>query len=310
MGMDYTDGVELHKRRVAYHNTLSLALQQQESRIWDLCEEHNLDAEGMSFDSIAATTMTKITSKLQKTPHVDMGHERRWLQSANYVWSPTPLDKFDKTTVLTDVNSSYIRAGKAAANRTKDEVCIDAMLANVKTGMDSPGDNADIVFPTTQVINVRAGSALWDPANPDTTGSAVGFNGKKLKLIKVRFMANEAPQDEQINIAVNSVGFEHLMDDPEISNKDYFLGEFNDKGKVSALGYNFVHTEAIRTDVDGHLRIPAWQKSGVRRAVTSELDTRLSELPDQNYAMQVWAGMGVGAGRGDEGQVIEIKVKV
>jgi len=310
MSMVYTDGVELHKRRVTYHNTLNLAMQQEDARVWDLCEEHNLEAEGMSFDSIAATKMTKVTSKLQKTPHVDMGHERRWLRSANYVWSPTPLDSFDKTTVLTDVNSSYIRAGKAAANRTKDEVCLDAMLANVKAGMDNPGDSADIVFPTTQVIHVNAGSAGWDKANPDITGTAVGLNGKKLKLVKVRFMANEAPMDEQINIAINSVGFEHLMDDPEISNKDYFLGEFNDKGKVSALGYNFVHTEAVRTDANGFLRLPAWQKSGVRRAVTSDLQTRLSELPDQNYAMQVWAGMGVGAGRGDEGQVVEIKAKI
>lgn len=303
----YDDGIELHKRRVAFHNTLDMALQQGDARIWELCDPHDLDAEGLSFDSLAETQMEKITSKFQKTPHMDMGHERRWLSTSKYVWA-TKIDGFDKTTVLTRVDSSYIKAAKNAANRTKDDACLDAMFANVKTGEDAAGDGADIVFPSSQIINVRAGSTNWDPDNPDATGSEVGLNAKKLKMVKGLFMRNEAPEDEQINIAINADAFEDMLDDEEIKNKDYFIGEFNEKGKVSALGYNFVHSERVKKS-GGNILLPAWQKSGMRRAVTSELVTKLTTRDDLNHAYQPWAGQSIGAGRAKEGQVAQIVIK-
>lgn len=307
MSYEYNDGIELHKRRVAYHNTLDMELQQTDARIWALCDSHDLDAEGLSFDDVAETSMTKMTTKFQKTPHMDMGHARRWLKSSNYFWS-TKMDTFDKSTALTRVDSSYIKSAKAAANRTKDDVCLDAMFANVKTGMDAAGDDDDIEFPASQIVHVRAGSANWDPANPGATGSDVGLNAKKLKMVKGLFMRNEAPEDEQINIAINADAFEDLLDDDEIKNKDFFLGEFNEKGKVSALGYNFVHSERVKKS-GGNILLPAWQKSGVARAITSELVTDLGKRRDLSNAWQASAEMSVGGFRRREGQVAQIVIK-
>ncbi len=298
--------IELHKRRVAYSNTLKMALQQQDSRIWEACDLHDVDAEdGLSFDGLGITNFQEVTGKAQPTPNMGGDFERRWLSTRAYNWGRL-YDKFDKTAVLTDPGSPDIRSAVMAANRLKDQVCLNAMFANVKTGREMPGDGADIAFPTRQVIGVGAGTQGYVRATA-SGGTATGISRAKLNMGAGLFKRNEAPENEVIHVAISADEFETLLDDEKLTNRDFLLGQFNEKGMVGYLGWTFIHTEQIPLDSSGYRRVPMWQKSGLRRGVAQDLMTKLDERSDLSYALQAYADMKVGAARAEEGQVVEIK---
>lgn len=297
--------IEVHKRRVAYANTLRLALQQEDTRLWDKCETHDLDAElGLAFDEMAPTAMVKVTGKLQPTPNLDMSYSRRWLSAAPFVWAHH-WDKFDQTKVLTNINSSLIRSARMASNRTKDSVVADAFFADVARGMDKPGDDSASTFPAGQVVAVNVGHASWDPV-ANTGGSATGMNMAKLKQALVKMVGNEAPNDP-VFCAITATQLSNLLFDDEFTNKDWILGQFNERGEVKFLNWTFVNYQGLAVDGSGYRRVPVWMKSGMRRAVVKDLETKLDSRSDLNYAWQAWAGMDVGAARADDKLVVEIK---
>ena len=50
----------------------------------------------------------------------------------------------------------------------------------------------------------------------------------------------------------------------------------------------------------------AWAKSGVGLSVGQNIETKISERPDKNYSMQVYAQMSLGATRIQDNHVVEI----
>lgn len=301
---DPTD-IDVHKRRVAYNNTLKLALQQEDTRLWDKCESHDLDAElGLAFDEMAPTAFVRLTGKLQPTPNMDMNYSRRWLSGAPFVWAHK-WDMFDGTKTLTNVNSSLIKSATMGANRTKDSVIADAFFADVPRGMDKPGDDGYAAFPATQVVGVNVGSTGFDTSTM-SGGAACGLKLMKLKRALVMMVGNEAP-NEQVNVAIGASQLWTLLNDEEMLDKDSVLGTFNEKGEAKALGFNFVNYQALPVDANGYRRIPVWLKSGMRRAVVKDLSTKLDQLATMNYAWQAWAGMDIGAARADDKLVVELK---
>jgi hypothetical protein len=305
MGKTMATDIEVHKRRVAYNNTLRIALQQEDTRLWDKCDSFDLDAElGLAFDEIAPTAMVKLTGKLQPTPNLGMDYSRRWLSSEPYVWAHA-WDKFDQTKVLTNVNSSLIRSAKAAANRTKDLSIAKAFFADVPRGMDKPGDDGYASFPASQVVGVNVGHADWDPVTK-AGGSATGMNMAKLKLALVTMVGNEAPNDP-VFCGITAAQLGNLLFDDQFTNKDWILGQFNERGEVKFLNWTFVNYQGLEVDASGYRRVPVWMKSGMRRAVVKDLETKLDQRSDLNYAWQAWAGLDIGAARADDKLVVEIK---
>ncbi len=73
------------------------------------------------------------------------------------------------------------------------------------------------------------------------------------------------------------------------------------------MGFNFIRTERLDTNSSSNRLVLAFAKSGIGLAVGSDIQTRISERADKNYATQVFLSMTIGATRIEDEKVVEIE---
>lgn len=307
--MAVTQDFNVHTRRVAYSNTLALAVQQKTSRIWDYCEEHDVNADdGLSFDEMAAnaapTAIGKTANRFDAMQIKELSIVRRWLQTSK--WDDVRhWVSWDETKTLTNVTSPVIQSFRQSFNRLKDKIVIDAMFGAAKRGMDKPGDDDDAVFDATnQVVAV----------NVVNSGSATntGLNRAKLNQAWAILVGNEVIGDdgdgEEVHCAIARKQLEELLIDDKVTDRQFLLGQFNQTGQLRYLNIMFHNYQSLLKDGSSYYRVPMWVKSGIRRGVTKDLTTDLSQRRDiRGLPWQAYAWAEIGAARTDEKKIVEIK---
>mgnify|MGYP003153074493 CR=1 FL=1 len=72
-------------------------------------------------------------------------------------------------------------------------------------------------------------------------------------------------------------------------------------GEVNTfLGFDFARTELIETDSNSDHKVLYWQNMGMKLAIGSEPQVKISERDDKNYATQVFVSMSIGSTRMQE----------
>jgi hypothetical protein len=99
--------------------------------------------------------------------------------------------------------------------------------------------------------------------------------------------------------AIDVYGDEGLK---EVLNKALVQGEID-----TFMGFNFIRTERLDTNSSSNRLVLAFAKSGIGLAVGSDIQTRISERADKNYATQVFLSMTIGATRIEDEKVVEIE---
>ncbi|MBK8189001.1 MAG: hypothetical protein IPK79_00945 [Vampirovibrionales bacterium] len=293
--------------QVAYHDGLRLLLQQETSRIWQYCEQFNVDAEqGLSFDEIAPfeDPLPFVPgSDYQPITVSELQFTRRWLQTASWKFTKH-WPYFSDTVRLTDPTSSVMRQIAMTYNRRKDSVAVAAMFAAVKRGKTLPGDDTDVTFPAGQVIAV-------DVVNSGTP-AATGLNRAKLNAVFALFVQKEAIMDDGpgngLHMAITAKQLKDMLNDDKVTDRDSLLGQFERTGRLNYLNIDFHNYQGLPVDGNSYRRCPVWMPMGMRVGVTRELTTDLSQRKDwEGLPWQAHAHAQFGAARAEEKMIAEVK---
>ena len=242
-------------------------------------------------DRLGSTAAQKMTSRHADTPLISTPHSRRKVVMEDYNWADL-VDKADKIKMLSDPGSEYMTAGVWAMGRTIDDLILAAMTGNA-TSVSSTDATSSVALPSAQKI---------------AHGSA-GMTMAKLREARKILRAADIDQDEDLYLAISADKIDDLFAE---SGTPIISVDYNEKkplveGSISYfMGFNLIHTERLGNDSNDNQQVMAWAKSGVGLSVGQNIETKISERPDKNYSMQVYAQMSLGATRIQDNHVVEI----
>lgn len=270
-----------------YQDTITLLSQQMDPRLrMAVMVDANWTGEKKFYDQYNEDTMVEIVTRYQDTPIQAPDHRRRMV-TPRYFVSNTLEDPVDALQMLVDPKSTYMQAKKAAAARKTDETIITALGGAALTGQDG---TVSVSFPASQQI-VAGGTGLT-----------------KVKLISAKKILdeNEVDKDDRY-IAVSAEQLEDLLNTTEVTSSDFNSVKALVQGELDTwLGFKFIHTEQLQVDGASARLVYAWQKKGVQLTIQKDVEGRVTERPDKNYAWQVYLRMALGATRLEEDRVVEI----
>jgi len=267
-------------------NVLHLA-QQKGSRLRDTVRYESVTGKNHFFERIGAVSAQKRTSRHSDTPRMDTPHSRRRVSMDDYDWADL-IDQEDKVRMLITPQSEYAMAGANAMGRAMDTAIIEAAVGNAYGGV---AGGTTIVLPSAQKV---------------VHGSA-GLTVAKLLSAKEILDGSDVDADEERFCILSAKQVTDLLNTTEVKSSDYNTVKALAQGQLDTfLGFKFIRSERLGTDTDGNRQVTVYNKSGLGLAMGSEIQTRISERDDKNYATQVFLSMTIGATRVEDEKVVEI----
>lgn len=272
-----------------YQNTMRLLCQQLDSRLdGTTVPPIKMEGEYLYWERLGDTEAQELASRHADTPNIEPDHTRRRSTATPYVWS-TLLDRMDAARMLVDPKGPYQQAAKAAMNRRKDRIILAALGGTAyggKTGTES------IALPDAQKI---------------AHGSA-GMTVAKLLAAKQLLDEAEAPEDRFFVCPSESII--DLLGTVEVTSADYNTVRALAQGQINDfLGFRFIRTELIYLENSSSTTTwycYAFCKGAVGFGNIEEVQVRLTERSDKNYAWQPYVSMDMGATRIEDEMVVQV----
>lgn len=277
---------------------LALLLQQKGSKLGDKVTRGAYIGEQASpVDQFGAVEMQEVTGRFTAMPRVDVDTARRWVLPSDF-HLPQMIDKFDKLRLMTDPNSMYVMNAMLAAGRQQDKLIINAFTGTAKTGKSG---STNTNFAAANEVDVAVG------------GSNSKLNVAKIKAVKELMMANYVDFDmEEAYIGITAADHASLLNEIQVISSDFNGGApvLQSGRLVSFLGFNFVHTELIETELAGtnEVTLPVWVKSGMHLGVWNDITNSVTQRNDlSGEPWQIYTTMTAGATRLEEDKVYAIE---
>lgn len=270
-----------------YQDNVYLLAQQLDSYLrQSVMVDSNFKAEKKFYDQYASDSMIELQSRYQDTP-IQLPDHRRRMVTPRYFVSSTLEDPVDALQMLIDPKSAYLQAKMAAANRQWDDVIISALGGTAFTGKDG---TVAVTFPAGQQI------------------AAGGAGMTKVKTVRSKRLLDVAEVDrEDRSMFHGAAQMEDLLNTTEVTNSDYNVVKALVEGQINTwVGFKWVMTQRLLTDGSSARLCYAIQKKGVQLAIQKEMESRVDERPDKNFAWQVYLRMAGGATRLEELRVVQI----
>jgi len=268
-------------------NVFHLA-QQKGSRLRDAVRTETVVGKSHYFERIGSTAALKRTSRHSDTPRVDTPHSRRRVTMDDYDWADL-IDNEDKIRMLISPQSEYAQAGAWAMGRAMDDAIIDAASGNAFGGVSG---GTTVALPSAQKI---------------AHGSA-GLTIAKLIEAKEILDANSVDPEEPRCIVVTSKQLSDLLALTQITSSDFNSVKALVQGEIDTfMGFKFIRTERLDTNSSSNRLVLAFAQSGIGLALGQDINTKISERADKNYATQVFLSMTIGATRIEDEKVVEIE---
>ena len=281
-----------------YSSNQALLLQQKGSKLRDKVTIGSYIGEQASpVDQFGAVEMQEVAGRFNAMPRVDVDAKRRWVLPTDY-HLPQLIDSFDKLRLLTDPLSIYVMNSVLAAGRQMDKLIINAFTGSAKTG--KTGSDSTI-FTAGNEVDVAVG------------GASSKLNVAKIKAVKELMMANFVDFEmEEAYIGITAADHASLLNEIQIISSDFNGGApVLQQGKiVSFLGFNFVHTELIETELAGtnEVTLPVWVKSGMHLGIWGDMKNSVSQRNDlTGEPWQIYTTLTAGATRLEEDKVYAIE---
>ncbi len=282
-----TSMVEQYKDNV-YHLT-----QQKGSKLRRAVRVETVVGKNAYFEQLGATSARKRTSRHSDTPRMDTPHARRRVSLSDYDWADL-VDNEDKVRTLVDPTSEYAEAAAMAMGRSMDDEIIEAADGTAFTG-ESGGTST--AYDTSMTVGVQT---VW----PGVTAADAGLNVAKLLEAGKLLGDNNVDPDEEKFCIVNSAQVKSLLMDEKVSSHDYnAIKPLVGGNVVQFSGFTIIPTQRIGLDSSSHDKVLYWAKGGILLGLGNDIETRISERDDKNYAKQVFACMSIGATRMEEVRV-------
>ena len=268
-------------------NVFHLA-QQKGSRLRDAVRTETVVGKAHFFERIGSTAALKRTSRHSDTPRVDTPHSRRKVTMDDYDWADL-IDNEDKVRMLISPSSEYAQAGAWAMGRAMDDAIIDAASGNAFGG-------------------VAGGSTVALPSAQKIVHGSAGLSVTKLIEAKEILDANSVDPEEPRYCVVTSKQLSDLLAITQITSADFNSVKALVQGEIdTVMGFKFIRTERLDTNSSSNRLVLAFAQSGIGLAVGQDINTRISERADKNYATQVFLSMTIGATRIEDEKVVEIE---
>ena len=206
----------------------------------------------------------------------------------DYDWADL-IDQEDKVRMLISPESEYAQAGAWAMGRAMDDAIIDAASGNAFGG-------------------VAGGSTVALPSGQKIVHGSAGLSVTKLIEAKEILDANSVDPEEPRYCVVTSKQLSDLLAITQITSADFNSVKALVQGDIDTfMGFKFIRTERLDTNSSSNRLVLAFAQSGIGRAVGSDIQTRITERADKNYATQVFLSMTIGATRIEDEKVVEIE---
>lgn len=279
-----------------YKNNVYHLTQQKGSKLRMGVRVESVTGKNGYFDQIGATSARKRTSRHADTPRMDTPHSRRRVALEDYDWADL-IDNEDQIRMLIDPTSQYAEAAAMAMGRAMDDAIIAAALATAYTGEDGSTSTS---YDSNMTVGIQT---VW----PGVSAADTGLNVAKLIAAGKNLGQNDVDPDEDKYIAVNARQISSILKDDKLSSNDYNILRPLVDGKVAQyLGFTFLPTNRITTDTNGDDEVLYWAKGGMLLGVGADIQTKIGERADKNYATQVFTSMSIGATRMEEVRVGKI----
>jgi len=275
-----------------YSNTIYLLAQQMDTRLRGAVQvDPNWTGQAKFYDQYNQDTAQELITRYADTP-LQLPDFRRRMVSPHYYVSATLEDPKDALQMAIDPKSTMMQAKMAAFNRTTDDLLIASMGGTSYTGQNG-------VTPVT-----------FDSNNNIAHDLTAQHGLSKAKILKASRLLNgyEVEKTERY-LAHTAYQLEELLGTTEVTSSDYNVVKALVQGELSTwIGFSFIHTERLLTQaVTGYRLLYAWQRAALQLAIQKEIEGRIDERADKNFALQVYMRMCMGATRLEENRIIEIE---
>ena len=267
-------------------NVFHLA-QQKGSRLRDAVRTETVTGKSHFFERIGDTAALKRTSRHSDTPRVDTPHSRRKVTMDDYDWADL-IDQEDKVRMLISPQSEYAMSGAWAMGRAMDDAIISAASGNAFGG-------------------VSGGTTVALPSGQKIVHASAGLTLAKLISAKEVLDAADTDPDEPRYMVVSAKQLSDLLGSTTITSADFNSVKALVQGELDTfLGFNFIRSERLETDSNDDRLVLGFCQSAIGLALGRDIETRISERADKNYATQVFLSMTIGATRVEDEKVVEI----
>lgn len=271
-----------------YQNNIRILSQQKTSRL-EGCTlpPVQMVGENLYWERLGSTTAVQLASRHSDTPNIEADHSRRKSTAAPWVWA-TLLDTEDQVRMLVDPKNFYNQIAKMALLRAKDKIIIDALEGSAWSGKTG---TTEVTLPSAQKI-------------------AHGSTGLTVeKLMAAKEMLDEAEVDQEAErylvCAAHQIDTD-LLGETEVTSADYNTIKALVKGEVDTfMGFKFIRTQLL-TRTSSVRYCYAFSKGAVGFGMLTDIQSRIDQRADKNYAWQVWNKMDCGATRIEEEMVIQV----
>ncbi len=270
-----------------YQNNIRILAQQRTSRLESTTiPPVQMIGENLYWERLAATEYVELASRHQDTPNIEPGHSRRKSTAAPKVWA-TLLDTQDQVRMLVDPKNYYNQAAKSALLRGKDRVIIAALEGYAYEG--KTGSTA-VALPDAQKI---------------ATGS-VGLTIEKLQAAKE--LLDEAEVDEEAEryfvCAAHQIDTD-LLGETEVISDNYNIRALINGTVEKFMGFRFIRTQLLTLSSTTRYCY-AYAKGAVGFGLINDIQSRIDQRIDKNYAWQVWNMIDMGATRVEDEMVVQV----
>ena len=277
-----------------YADTYVALLEQKESKL--LSTVTNIGSvTGTSFTVNEMGTLGDEFTSLTRfgdTQYVDASFASR-LATMNDFPNFTRLAIQDLYKLKAQPQDQLLQRLHAKWNRKLDSVVYNALIGTAPRKEVGADTYTNVALPATQIL-----------------GSATVAPTKQLLIdIRTKFMENEC--DEDIYITYNADLLNAILADPTLTSADYLAGQMLQKGDVSNfLGFNWVHTEQIKTADGLSATGVAYTRSSVEVGINSISPLKIVEIETANRYHSIGHVEAIGAVRTDEKRVVAFKFKI
>lgn len=289
-----------------YSTNIQLLLQQKGSKLRDkVMTGSHVGKQASPVDQIGAINMQPRTTRFTPMGRVDAPTDRRWVFPSDFDL-PQLVDNIDKLRMITDPQSAFVQNAVMAAGRQYDDLIIDALFADAKTGETGSA--------TTQFGTTTTATTGQNVSASHGAASTTGLTVAKLREAKRVMMANQVDlESDPLTCVVTARQHDNLLAEIQVISSD-FNGDrpVLNEGKVTRfLGIDIVHCERLDTGTDDlaatSRMVPVFAKSGMYLGIWDDIKTSVSQRHDLvGEPWQVYVTLTAGATRLEEKKVVRI----
>jgi len=266
------------------------AVQQNNTRLdGTVRRKESVKAEEFFFHKLGALNLIEKIGKNPETPYLDPFHSRRKMTPRPFHGSLF-IDDFDvNRSIISGLDSDYMKALMNAAMRKKDDVIIAAATGTAYEGKD--GTTA-VNFPSSQVVS---------------TGASNGLTADRILDGREILRSKDVDPDEKIYCVLTSKQHRQLENDNKIINRDFTAGQVLDKGIIGVWNnIHFILSERLLLDSNGDRDVLLYTENALGFAIANDITMKVGENVERSFTKTMYLKLDIGATRVEDEKIVRI----